>query len=275
MSTTWDPAQYARFADHRSRPFHELMARVPVTDPALVLDLGCGNGPLTLALAERWTHARVVGVDSSPQMLDAARAADAESRVEWVEADLALWDIASVGAADVVVSNATLQWVPGHLPLLERWIEALADGGWLALQVPGNFDAPSHALMRQVAERHPRAGELEAALKRGGSAQPATYLQLLSRAGCDVDVWETTYEHVLDPRGEQDNPVLEWVRGTGLRPVIDLLTDDDERAAFLEPYAAALAAAYPRTPAGVILPFRRIFAVGHKRPADPGTGGRQ
>lgn len=265
MSTRWDPLQYARFADHRSRPFHELLARVGARDPRLVVDLGCGNGPLTLTLAERWPDARVVGVDSSPEMLAAARELDADGRVEWVEADLSSWDVASLGATpDVIVSNATLQWVERHLPLLEAWTAALPVGGWVALQVPGNFMAPTHALMREVAEQHPRAGELEAALKRGGAAEPATYLQVLARSGCEVDVWETTYHHILDPAGESENPVLEWVRGTGLRPVIDLLTDPEERAAFLEPYAERLLAAYPRTAVGVDLPFRRVFAVGHR-----------
>lgn len=266
MSTRWDPAQYARFAGPRSRPFGDLMAQVGAESPGLVVDLGCGNGPLTLGLAERWPDARVVGVDSSPQMLQSARELDADGRVEWVEADLATWDPASLGAApDLVVTNATLQWVPGHLDLLGRWVGALADDGWFALQVPGNFTAPSHALMREVATRHTRSGELEAALKRAGSAEPSTYLRILARLGCDVDAWETTYLHVLDPEGAQENPVLEWVTGTGLRPVLDLLTDEQERRAFIEPYAAALAAAYPRTSVGVILPFRRVFAVAHRR----------
>ena len=265
MSTRWDPAQYARFAGPRSRPFADLLAQVGASDPELVVDLGCGNGPLTLGLADRWPAARIVGVDSSPQMLQAARETDTEGWVEWVEADLATWDIDSLGAApDVVVTNATLQWVPGHLRLVERWIEAVAPDGWFALQVPGNFDAPSHRLMREVATQHARAGELEAALKRAGSAEPSTYLQLLASHGCSVDAWETKYLHVLDPRAAQDNPVLEWVTGTGLRPVLDLLTGEEERRAFLEPYAAALAEAYPRTSVGVILPFRRVFAVAHR-----------
>ena len=265
MNPTWDPSLYARYADHRSRPFYELVSRVPATDPALVVDLGCGNGPLTLALAERWPDARIVGVDASPEMLGAAREADTGGRVEWVQADLATWDIGSLGAApDVIVTNATLQWVPGHLTLIGRWVAAQPVGAWFALQVPGNYKAPSHALMREVAETHARAGELEAALKRGGSAEPATYLRILSDAGCDVDVWETTYHHLLDPEARSENPVLDWVMGTGLRPVIELLEDEEERAAFLEPYSERLRAAYPRTPAGVDLPFRRVFAVGHR-----------
>jgi len=267
MSTTWDPQQYAKFSDHRSRPFGDLMARVGATEPRVVVDLGCGNGPLTLSLAQRWPGARVVGVDHSPQMLTAARALDASNSVEWVESDVAQWDPSTLGdAPDVIVTNATLQWVPGHLDLLTRWAAALAPGGWLAMQVPGNLDAPSHALMREVASTHPDADLLRPALDRLRVEQPATYVQLLGSVGLEVDGWETTYQHVLDPDGRQANPVLEWVRGTGLRPVLEALTDESRREAFLADYDARLRAAYPRTPMGVIFPFRRIFVVAH-RPA--------
>ena len=146
---TWDPAQYAVFEDHRSRPFADLMARVRVQDPRLVVDLGCGSGALTLGLAQRWPAARVVGVDSSPHMLEQARAGDPEGRVEWVEADVADWQPPS--GIDLLVTNATLQWVPGHLELIPRWVGALAPGGWFAMQVPGNFEAPSHRLLRETA----------------------------------------------------------------------------------------------------------------------------
>jgi trans-aconitate 2-methyltransferase len=266
-SNRWDPGQYARFSDHRNRPFFDLVGRVGADAPGLVVDLGCGNGPLTLWLAKRWPGARVVGVDHSPQMLDAARGIDPAGRVEWVEADLATWEPASLGARpDVIVTNATLQWVPRHLDLLEGWASSLGAGGWLALQVPDNFDAPSHTLMREAAAAHPRAAELRDALSRPGVGSPADYLATLSAAGLETDVWETIYQHVLDPEGRQDNPVLEWVRATGLRPVLDTLTDESQRNAFLEAYAGRLRTAYPRTSVGVVFPFRRLFAVG-RRPA--------
>jgi trans-aconitate 2-methyltransferase len=265
MSTTWDPQQYAKFSDHRSRPFGDLLARVGAQSPGLVVDLGCGNGPLTLSLAQRWPSARIVGVDHSPQMLDAARSLDTDGRVEWVEADVADWDAASLGTApDVIVTNATLQWVPGHDTLLQQWSTALAPGGWLAMQVPGNLDAPSHALMRAAAADHPAADRLAPALDRLAVATPAEYVELLAAAGLEVDAWETTYQHVLDPEGQQANPVLEWVRGTGLRPVLEALPDEAGRDAFLADYDARLRAAYPRTSVGVIFAFRRIFAVGHR-----------
>jgi trans-aconitate 2-methyltransferase len=263
----WDPQQYALFASHRGRPFADLLAHVGAEHPRLVVDLGCGDGPLTLTLADRWPGARVVGLDSSPQMLAAARALDTDGRVEWVQVAAEDWDPADLGQpVDVLVTNAALQWVPGHLDLLPRWVDALADGGWFAMQVPSNFDAPSHRLMREAAARHTRADDLRPVLDRARAvADPVDYLGALAALGLDADVWQTTYEHVLDPAGVQASPVLEWVRGTGLRPALDVLTDDAERDAFLADYTAALDAAYPRQPWGVVLGFTRTFAVGHRR----------
>ncbi|MDF3043973.1 MAG: trans-aconitate methyltransferase [Ornithinibacter sp.] len=262
---TWDPTAYARFSAERSRPLADLVAQVRTDDPALVVDLGCGHGPATMMLAELWPKARIVGVDASEAMLEAARERDGHGRVEWVQSDLREWDPASLGQApDVIVTSSTLQWVPGHLDLLDAWVTSLGDGGWLALQVPGNFDAPSHRLMRETAERHERAGELTAALDLPAVGEPATYLRYLARLGCEVDAWETTYLHVLDPAGEDENPVLSWVTATALRPVLDILTDPEERASFVTPYAEQLAEAYPRTPVGVLFPFRRVFAVARK-----------
>lgn len=264
---TWDPTAYALYGGERTRPFLDLLARIEADDPQVIVDLGCGNGPATLLLAQRWPQARIIGVDNSASMLEAAREADTAGTVEWVEADLRTWDPATVGAPiDVIVTNAALQWVPGHLSLLDRWVAALAPEGWLALQVPGNFDAPSHALMSQVAQTHPRAAELEDALEVLGVGEPVTYLRTLTRLGCSVDAWETTYLHVLQA-GEAEHPVLTWVRATGLRPVLDLLTDENEREAFLTPYDAALHTAYPILEGTAVFGFRRVFAVARRRPS--------
>jgi trans-aconitate 2-methyltransferase len=260
--TRWDPTRYAAFADHRSRPFHDLLARVPDVRPGLVVDLGCGPGELTLSLVERWPGARVVGVDSSPQMLDRAREQDLSGRVEWREQAAEDWDPAGHGPIDVLVTNATLQWVPTHLRLLPRWLDALAPGGVLALQVPANFDAPSHRLMREVASRHPRAEDLRAGLDRADAvAQPETYAALLLAHTRAVDVWQTTYQQVLPAHDGEPHPVLEWVRSTGLRPVLGVLTDPGERAEFLTAYEEGLEAAYPRRDGVVLFPFTRTFAV--------------
>lgn len=259
---TWDPGQYAQFADARARPFVDLLARVGAEDPRVVVDLGCGDGPRTLSLAERWPRARVVGIDLSREMLASAAEADTRGRVEWVRADLTDWDPGTLGSTpDVVVTNATLQWVPGHLDLIRRVVTALTAGGWFAMQVPDTRDAPSHTLMREVALAHRRAADLAPALRRLQVEPPSTYLAELTALGCAVDVWSTTYLHVLDPEDRVEDPVLEWVRGTGLRPVLAVLTDAEEREEFLLDYGARLRTAHPRTPAGVVLPFRRTFAV--------------
>src|SRR4051812_34251225 len=144
----WDPEQYLRFSDERARPFRDLLARVAAVDPRVVTDLGCGAGNLTRELAERWPGADVEGVDDSSEMIDRARA-EAGERVRLTLADVRDWLPAH--PPDVLVSNATLQWVPDHLPLLDRIARFLAPGGWLALQVPGNFGEPSHALLRELA----------------------------------------------------------------------------------------------------------------------------
>jgi len=260
--SAWDPRQYAVFADHRGRPFVDLLGRVDAPTPRLVVDLGCGPGELTLGLARRWPDARIVGVDSSPQMLERARELDADSRVEWVQARAEEWDPSGAGApVDVLVTNATLQWVPTHLRLIPCWLASLAPGGTFAMQVPSNFDAPSHRLMREVAARQPRADDLRPGLDRARAvAQPETYAALLLDHTGDVDVWQTTYQHVLSVAAEGSHPVLEWVRGTGLRPVLGVL-DDDEQEAFVADYERELETAYPRRPFGVLFPFTRTFAV--------------
>lgn len=265
-TTSWDPTSYARFGDHRGRPFHELLARVHVTDPRLVVDLGCGAGDLTLTLAERWPDARIVGVDSSTEMLEAARANDPSGRIEWVEATAESWHPSESrggrGAVDVFVTNAALQWVPSHLRLMPSWVAALTPGGTFAMQVPANFDAPSHRLMREVAARHPRAADLAPGLDRAqATARPETYAALLLDVAVDVDVWQTTYLQVLPSEPQGPHPVLDWVRSTGLRPVLAVLTDEAELGQFLTDYERELERAYPRRDSGVIFPFTRTFAV--------------
>ncbi|GAB3592772.1 trans-aconitate 2-methyltransferase [Angustibacter peucedani] len=269
---SWDPSQYAQFAAERARPFDDLVARVGATDPRRVVDLGCGAGDLTASLARRWPGAQVHGVDSSPQMLEQAAgeaaADDLGGRLTFAEGDLAAWTTDE--PVDVLVTNAALQWVPQHLDLLPRFVEQLAPGGWLALQVPGNFDAPSHRLMREVADEPRFATRLQGVLRGTWPvAAPTTYASLLADLGCTVDAWETTYAQVLDPEGRfGDDAVLAWVQGTGLRPVTDALADEpDLRQDYLDTYAARLRAAYPRRRWGTLLPFRRVFCVAQKAAA--------
>jgi trans-aconitate 2-methyltransferase len=175
--------------------------------------------------------------------------------------DIAVWK--PTVTPDVIVSNATLQWVPGHVGLIDKWLQTLADGGWFAMQVPGNFDAPSHRIIREAARAHRRADDLVGALRESPVESPQRYAEVLA-AECDhVDVWETTYLQLLDPQGAQRSPVLEWVKGTALRPLLDVL-DEAEREPFLAELVARFDTAYPRASYGVPMPFRRIFAVGRK-----------
>ncbi len=266
---SWDPGVYARFAAERRRPFDDLVRRVDAEQPRTVVDLGCGAGDLTASLARRWPSASVLGIDSAAPMLERAEAEaaaeDVRGRLTFSLLDLVDW--APDEPVDVIVTNAALQWVPQHLELLGRWVDALAPGGWLALQVPGNFAAPSHAIMREVAAQEPFADRLVGVLRGTESVgQPTTYAALLADRGCTVDAWETTYVQVLDPEGRfADDAVLAWVSGTGLRPVLDALDDDPElRQRFVDTYAERLRDAYPRREWGTLLPFRRVFCVAHK-----------
>jgi trans-aconitate 2-methyltransferase len=252
----WDPEQYGRYAGERSRPFDDLLARVFAEQPRRVVDLGCGPGTLTAQLLDRWSDALVEGVDSSQEMITAARSL-ARDRLSFRVGDVRDW--APPPDADVVVSNATLQWVPGHCELVAKWAAALPAGGWLAFQVPGNFAAPAHRLMRELAGSPRWAAQLHGVLRhRDAVASPDEYIQLLHASGLRADVWETTYLHSLTGT----DPVLEWLRGTGLRPVLAVL-DDADGAEFCAAMAAPLREAYPPGEAGTIFPFRRIFAVGH------------
>jgi trans-aconitate 2-methyltransferase len=250
----WDVSQYARYADERGRPFLDLVTRIGALAPRRVVDLGCGPGNLTALLASRWPTAKVEGVDSSVEMIArAAPVAGATFRTSSIEQWQPDADV------DVVVSNAALQWVPGHAELLRQWLAALPSGAWLAWQVPGNFGSPSHRLMRSVASSDRWAPLLGDVLRHDEVLEPTAYAALLQRAGWSADVWETTYLHILTG----PDPVLEWVRGTGLRPVLAALSGTDA-AEFETEYAAQLRSAYPSGPAGTIFGFRRVFAVGHK-----------
>jgi trans-aconitate 2-methyltransferase len=251
----WDPAQYSRFAAERDRPFFDLTSRIDAVAPRHVVDIGCGQGHLTAALAQRWPHAIVEGFDSSPEMI--ADAADVPG-VTFSVADAAAWQ--PTGDVDVIVSNAALQWVPRHQELMAQWASALPSGGWLAVQVPGNFDSPSHALMRRLAGDDRWAAKLQDVLHHVDAVGTTeSYAKVLLDAGLDADAWETTYVHVL----AGGDPVLEWIRGTGLRPILAALSPSDAQEYSTE-LAAELRKAYPPGPHGTLFGFRRVFAVGHK-----------
>ena len=218
-----------------------------------MVDLGAGPGTQTALLARRWPRAEVLAVDSSPEMI--ARAG-AQEGVTAVLGDLRTWT--PPGAVDVLVTNAALQWVGGHLAMLSRLAGMLAPGGWFAMQVPGNFEEPSHTLRRELAAQAPYAEHLQG-IASPASHDAADYLRALQEAGLEVDAWETTYLHVL----HGPDPVFEWVAGTGARPTLQALPED-LRARFEEEFRARLREAYPDRGHGVVLPFRRVFAVGRR-----------
>ncbi|RSS72288.1 trans-aconitate 2-methyltransferase [Streptomyces sp. WAC06614] len=264
---TWDPQQYLRHAGHRTRPFVDLLARIPeLPAPApRIADLGCGPGNVTALLADRWAKARITGYDLSPEMLERATAEYAGATpgggsLDFRPADIASW--LPEEPFDLIVSNAALQWVPSHPASFAAWIHGLRPGGTFAFQIPGNFQAPSHSLLAALCDTprwRPRLAGLGARYVH--LLEPGEYLARLTELGCTVEVWETTYYQLLTG----PDPVLDWVKGTALRPVLTALGDDHEAASdFLLQYRDLLRGAYPPGPRGTVFPFRRVFAVARK-----------
>jgi len=246
----WDPTAYLTFDDHRSRPFHDLLARVGATEPRRVVDLGCGPGHLTGLLSTRWPDAEIDALDSSPEMVEDARARGVPAR----QVDVRDWQPGPTD--DVVVTNAVLQWVPGHAELLVRWVGEMPKGGWFAMQVPGNFSAQSHALVRELLAEPAWSGRVQVRDELA-VAPPADYADSVAGVGAEVDAWETTYMHRLTG----PDPVLTWISGTALRPVRAAL-DDAEWDQFRAELSPRLRKAYPPRPDGSTwFPFRRIFLV--------------
>ncbi|WP_024875719.1 trans-aconitate 2-methyltransferase [Saccharomonospora piscinae] len=249
----WDPQAYLNYDELRARPFHELLARVRARQPRRVVDAGCGPGTLTAELRRRWPDATVEAFDSSPDMVAAARDAGVTARV----LDVTAWEPRP--DTDVVVANAVLQWVPEHRELLCRWAGELPRGAWLAMQVPGNMAAPSHRVVRELAASERWAPLLRDVRMRGAEAvgEPRDYADLIADEGCAVDAWETTYLHRLSG----PDPVLNWITGTALRPVVAAL-DPAAWEDFRADLAPLLRAAYPPRADGTTwFPFRRIFVV--------------
>ena len=251
---TWNPATYLAFADERTRPAAELLARVPDEHPACVIDLGCGPGNSTALLAARWPHARLEGLDSSPAMLEQAHRSGVTAH--WIEADVAGWHAKE--PYDVIFSNATFQWLGDHAALLPKLLSFVKPGGTFAFQVPHNMDAPSHALMRETAANGPWSAKLKN-VREISVLAPAGYYAILEAGASSIDIWETEYLHVL--RG--DDAVYYWVSGTGLRPFVAAL-DGAERDAFIASYKNKLNAAYPPRGDATLFPFKRLFVVARR-----------
>ena len=255
--TDWSPAQYLKFADERTRAARDLLAQVPLTEARLVYDLGCGPGNSTELLVRAYSGARVIGVDNSPGMLAKARAA--LPQCEFEEADLARWQGGQ--GADLLFSNATFQWVPGHLEVLQRLLTGLKRGGVLAVQMPDNLGEPSHVAMIAAGRNAPYADKLAGASEaRDVLPEPADYYAALKPLCAKFDVWHSIYNHPLDGI----SGIVEWLKGTGLRPFLEPLTPEEQND-YLQRYMAQLAKAYPLQADGkVLLRFPRLFIVAVK-----------
>ncbi|OFW67783.1 MAG: hypothetical protein A2Z12_07615 [Actinobacteria bacterium RBG_16_68_21] len=251
--TDWDPDQYLRFEDQRLRPALDLIVHIDGS-PAEIWDLGCGTGSITALLGERWPTAAVHGLDSSPEMIDRARRI---ADIDWVLGDIAAWEVAA--PVDLVFSNAALHWLGEHELLLPRLTARVATGGTLAVQMPRNFAAPSHALLAEIAATPRWIDRVGDVVRPPPVAEPAFYHDLLRALFSSVEVWETEYLHCLTGT----DPVAEWARGTAARPFIDAL--GDAAGEFMEEYSSRLRVAYPPRPDGTTLfAFKRLFIVGRR-----------
>ncbi len=261
MSTTWDPRQYLKFRDERTRPSIDLASRIVLASPASILDVGCGPGNSTEVLHARWPGARITGLDSSKEMIAQAKAS--HDWGEWVCADAAaLGEGADRGTRDLVFSNATLQWIPEHERLVPRLFGLVRPGGSLAVQVPANAGSPLHTSLLRTADE-PRWSRFTA----GCASQlvyhePAFYYGLLCGLADRLEVWETTYHHEM----ADHRALVEWYKGTGMRPCLERLPDEPARRAFEGAVLEGCRADYPVQPNGrVIYPFRRLFFLAYAR----------
>jgi trans-aconitate 2-methyltransferase len=251
--TTWNPTQYLLFGNERLRPALDLLARIPLEAPRAVYDLGCGTGTATLLLKERWPKAQVTGVDSSTEMLERARALGKD--ITWQAADLNAWQ--PDAPCDLIYSNAALHWLDSHERLFPHLLEGLKPGGALAVQMPQNFSAPSHTSITEAIHSGPWRKRLEPHYRAHPTLEASAYYGILRPRVASLDIWETTYHHVL----EGQNPVVEWTKGSILRPLLAQLNEGEARA-FLEEYGARVRKAYPPGQDGkTVLPFKRLFFI--------------
>jgi trans-aconitate 2-methyltransferase len=253
----WDAEVYLKFANERTQPSLDLIQRIRLTDPDRIVDLGCGPGNSTEALRGRWPGATVVGLDSSPQMIQTAQ--QKYPAGAWVAGDAASWRADE--PFDLVFSNAMLQWLPNHAKVCRHLFDQVSPGGALAVQLPAHYNSPLHSEIIEVSEDPAWDGRMNGARTALTREPPALYYDTLQPAASHVDLWETTYYHVV----EGPEAVIEWFRGTGLRPFLEALSSDEERLRFERMLLARYTVSYPRRPSGkVLFPFRRLFFVAYR-----------
>jgi trans-aconitate 2-methyltransferase len=254
----WDPNLYLKYANERTRPAADLIAQIRLENPARIVDLGCGPGNSTELLRHRWPQAAISGVDNSPEML--AQAKTKHPDWQWVMGDIEAWK--PEPAVDLIFSNAALHWVPGHATLFRSLIGAVAADGALAAQMPNNFHSPTHTVMQDVAANgDPRWSKALATARTFTVQPPAFYYDVLRKHASRVDIWETEYQHVMDgPKA-----IFDWIRGTGMRPYLERLADDEQRRLFEQMCLEGFQEAYPPDVQGkVLFPFRRLFIVAYR-----------
>jgi trans-aconitate 2-methyltransferase len=259
---TWDAEQYLRFNDERTRPCRELAARIAIAVPDRVIDLGCGPGNSTSVLAERWSKTELTGLDSSPEMIAAAR--QTHTHLTWLVGDIAAWANKNHQTYDIVFSNAALQWVDDHATLFPKLLTHVVAGGALAIQMPANYDAPAHRIMRELAASEDWRDYFPAdGIREWHVHDLATYCDILAPVAAKVDFWQTEYLHIM----EDAAAIVEWYKGTGLRPFLDALANDQQRSGFTAQYLEGIRRAYPvRRDGRVIFPFRRLFLIAYQQP---------
>ncbi len=251
---TWNPDSYLKFERERTQPSHDLAARIPLRTASSIIDIGCGPGNSTRVLRERWAGARIVGLDKSSKMIEEARRDFPDG--EWIREDASKWETSK--RFDIVFCNVALQWLSNHEGVLERWMEIVVPGGFLAVQIPFNIGSPAEVAMRRVAESAEWREFLAGCERKVSFEDPGRYYDILSGLSDSVDIWETTYHHVLDSFLE----IIDWYRSTGMRPYLAALPDDESRERFEECVLEEISGRYPAQEDGkVLFPFRRLFFV--------------
>jgi trans-aconitate 2-methyltransferase len=252
----WDAEIYLKFANERTQPSIDLIQRINLSAPRRIVDLGCGPGNSTEALRRRWPEAAIVGLDSSSQMIEAAKRTYPDGI--WELGDAASWKAPE--PFDLVFSNAMFQWLPDHANLCRHLLDQLAPGGALAVQMPAHHDSPVHREILEASKDPAWNHRMRAARTALTREPPSLYYDTLAPLASHLDLWETTYYHVL----VGPEAILEWFRGTGLRPFLEALASDDERRRFEQMLLKRYTVSYPRQPNGkVLFPFRRLFFVAY------------
>jgi trans-aconitate 2-methyltransferase len=249
---TWNADQYLKFAEERIRPCRDLVSRIGVADVHRIVDLGCGPGNSAAVLAERWPNADIVGIDNSSAMIDVACIKQPQRR--WFRRDITEWAAGVQDQFDLVFSNAALQWVPDHRSLFPHLLNRVVPGGAFAIQIPADFGALPHRLMRELAPPGVR-------VKEWYSHEPSFYYDVTAPHARAVDIWEAIYQHIL-PHADA---IVEWYKGSGMRPFLEAMDTDADRETFLSRYTEGIRSAYPpRADGKVLFPFRRLFVIAYR-----------